>query len=211
MKTILPALVLSCMIHALLLAGGAFFFFQDRCSDASVSLDLSSVELSFSEKEDKIADAVQSPASASAPLFPPVPNEPKPQPIDKPLFSVPEASIRLPEPKEQEERLMTSEAAPVIEAPRQALIDAPPRPRRNIVPDYPEGARRRGEEGGVTVEFTVDADGRVSAASVFSSSGFPELDAAALRAVKSARFVPARKGSSSVEATARLKLSFKLR
>ena len=52
--------------------------------------------------------------------------------------------------------------------------------------------------------------GRVTAASVHSSSGYPDLDAAALRAARKARFVPARSGRDAVAATVRLTISFRL-
>ena len=51
----------------------------------------------------------------------------------------------------------------------------------------------------------------MTAASVAVSCGFPELDAAALRAVKKARFVPARSGRTAVPADARLTIRFRLK
>ncbi len=50
----------------------------------------------------------------------------------------------------------------------------------------------------------------MTAASVFSSSGFPELDASALRAAKKARFVPAKSGRDAVAATVHITISFRL-
>ena len=60
------------------------------------------------------------------------------------------------------------------------------------------------------LELDVSAHGRVTAAAVLSSSGHPELDAAALRAARKARFVPARSGRSAVAATVRLTIEFRL-
>lgn len=42
--------------------------------------------------------------------------------------------------------------------------------------DYPEGARRRREEGTVGLSMLIDPDGNVSRCFVSTSSGFPELD-----------------------------------
>ncbi|MBR2938933.1 MAG: TonB family protein, partial [Kiritimatiellae bacterium] len=86
-----------------------------------------------------------------------------------------------------------------------------PRPRRTIRPDYPAEARRRGIEGETTLELTVDAAGSVSSVTVAVSSGHPELDVAAVRAVKAAEFTPAQSGGSPVESSARLKLVFRLK
>jgi protein TonB len=51
---------------------------------------------------------------------------------------------------------------------------------------YPDSAQRAGQEGKVKVSFTVGSDGRLVDAVVTDSSGFGELDAAALAAVRAA-------------------------
>ncbi|WP_263263705.1 energy transducer TonB, partial [Pseudomonas sp. RIT-PI-S] len=56
--------------------------------------------------------------------------------------------------------------------------------------EYPPGARSRGTEGQVIVEFTLDNQGRVLDANVASSSGSSLLDRAALRAVNRAQPLP---------------------
>lgn len=61
----------------------------------------------------------------------------------------------------------------------------------NLEDYYPPGSKRREEEGTVRVRLCVDPAGRVKDTQVADSSGFPELDAAALRAVGSYRFKPA--------------------
>ena len=93
----------------------------------------------------------------------------------------------------------------------QARVDAPPRPKRAIRPDYPKGSRQRGEQGDVVVEMMVNPQGEVDEATVVSSSGFVELDEAALRAVRFAKFTPARSGGETVASIARITLAFKLK
>lgn len=204
------AVAVSLLVHALLAVALGVWLEYAPQPDVLATLDLSSVELSFAEKEEETA--------AVAPAVPTPPAPPKPQ-DEKPPEAKPEkplppdpAAPKLREPKE-DVRLKTEdarqEAAPV--APRQAKIDAPPRPKRDIRPDYPKGARQRGEQGDVVVEIRVGADGLVAAAHVVTSCGFAELDAAALKAVKAAKFAPARSGREAVASTARLKLSFKLK
>ena len=82
---------------------------------------------------------------------------------------------------------------------------------RAIKPEYPKGARQRGEQGDVVVEIRINAKGTVDDVAVAVSSGFPELDEAAVKAARAAKFSPARSGHDAVASTARLKLSFKLR
>lgn len=57
-------------------------------------------------------------------------------------------------------------------------------------PRYPLDARRRGQEGTVVVEFTVDASGRVIAAETKQASPWDSLNREALRAVRSWKFPP---------------------
>ncbi len=70
---------------------------------------------------------------------------------------------------------------------------------------YPDEARRRHEEGEVTVRFTVAHDGRVSEAAVVKGSGFAALDAAALRLLLGAT-LPA----PGVETTRTVRIRFRL-
>jgi len=82
---------------------------------------------------------------------------------------------------------------------------------RNPPPAYPAVARRRAEQGTVTVSVLVGADGSVERAEVADSSGFDTLDAAALETVRSRwRFVPARHGGIAVESWVLVPIRFAL-
>ena len=233
------AIFISLTIHGILAVAIWLYIEYAPGVDVSVSLDLNSVELSFAETESEATPSQSMPSSPqcmpSDPARPAsaasdlhcMPSDParpdaklvvpdtSPDPdsvaIPKPLEAVklsPPTSLTHCTPSDLARPASAASPAP---APRQARVDAPPRPKRNIKPDYPRGARQRGEQGEVTVEMRVDESGAVSAASVVASSGFPELDEAALRAVRSARFTPAKSGGKSVAATARIALTFKLK
>jgi protein TonB len=82
---------------------------------------------------------------------------------------------------------------------------------RNPPPAYPAVARRRAEQGTVTVSVLVGADGSVERAEVADSSGFDTLDDAALETVRSRwRFVPARHGGIAVESWVLVPIRFAL-
>jgi len=68
----------------------------------------------------------------------------------------------------------------------------------NPQPAYPLVARRMGWQGRVVLDVEVLADGMAGAVAVQQGSGRDILDEAALRAVRSWRFVPARSGGISV-------------
>ena len=76
-------------------------------------------------------------------------------------------------------------------APASAARSAPVQPLvfgrgegRQPAPTYPAVSLRQGQEGTVSVRFNVAEDGRVLAAAIASSSPWPLLDEAALRAVR---------------------------
>lgn len=234
------ALSVSVGLHVVLGVIGGYCLNNSDAPDQLVQLDLSSVELSFAEKEQEAAPAA--PPAVETP--PPPPPEKKEEKVEEKKEE--EKPIEEPEPEPEPEPIKEEEAlpeepppppppppkpepkpeprpeppppapppqpvAPPPAAPRQAAIDAPPRPRKAIKPDYPRGARARGEQGEVELEIEVGANGRVTSARVIHSSGYPELDGAALAAARAARFTPAKSGRKAVSSIARLKLNFQLK
>jgi TonB family protein len=66
----------------------------------------------------------------------------------------------------------------------------------DIDAQYPLGSNMRGEEGVVVVDAVIDASGHATDVTVSKSSGYPALDAAAVKAMKKAFFV-VRKGAAA--------------
>lgn len=219
MLKIFQFLIASALIHAAVVAGVAWALSATGREKVIATLDLSSVELSFAEEEREVAPnpvpTVSSRPGANQAVSKavPVPSVEMPCADDgvavPPTPPTPEIASREP----QLEKMELVDAAPSVPAaaPRQAHVDAPPRPQRVIRPDYPRAARQRGEQGDVVLEIDVAVDGSVAAVAVATSSGFIDLDAAALKAVKAARFSPAKSGDRAVASHARLTLSFKLK
>ena len=88
----------------------------------------------------------------------------------------------------------------------------PPRILRQTEPSYPESLRQQRIEGRVAVRMLVLEDGSVGDADVVSSSGYGEMDAAAVDAVRQWQFVPARhEGGGAVRCRTTLSVSFRLR
>ncbi|WP_454773394.1 energy transducer TonB [Janthinobacterium tructae] len=77
----------------------------------------------------------------------------------------------------------TPVAAPAVRVPASMPAACPQ-------PAWPPGEKRRGAQGRVTLHFTVEADGKVSAAAVIRSSGYPALDQAARDALARCVFQP---------------------
>ena len=226
-RSILVALVVSLLAHGLLALAFVVYLEHAQGPDALATLDLSSVELSVAERTDESAETVveTSPMSSAthvetrpqterlppigqelAKPLPPAPSAPKfREPEETPRGFVTEDTRRKTDDAKDERR----EAS--VAAPQQARVDAPPRPLRAIKPVYPRGARKRGEQGEVELEVAVGIDGEVESVTIVRSSGFAELDAAAVQAAQKARFTPARSGDAAVSSRVRLPLNFKLK
>lgn len=67
----------------------------------------------------------------------------------------------------------------------------PPRLQAAVNPTYPERLRQQNIEGSVRVRIIVDADGSVESVSVSESSGYDEMDDAAVEAAYKYSFSPA--------------------
>lgn len=224
------AILLSVLFHATLAAALALYVEYAPAPDALAQLDLTSVELSFAETEDETA-AVQ-PTLASAPDEP-VPDVPPPEPERPPESEPPKElppeldALKLPDPQPERPPLETPKVAPPKEeppprphvaasapapavAPRQARVDAKDVLPADFKPKYPEGARKRNEQGLVLMEIALNERGRAEGVKILSSSGFHELDEAAVKAVRVTKFKPARADGKAVRATVRLPVNFVL-
>ncbi len=80
------------------------------------------------------------------------------------------------------------------------------------IPPYPDLARVASHQGTVLLQIVVSADGSVASASVMQSSGFPELDQAAVAWVTAHwKYKPAMQNGQAVPAQARAAVKFDLR
>ncbi len=91
-----------------------------------------------------------------------------------------------------------------------AIIQARPAYRANPKPAYPELARRRNWQGTVALAVTVESDGRPGHVDIATSSGYPLLDKAAMRAVRSWHFHPGTENGRPVTMTVLVPIDFRL-
>ncbi len=89
-------------------------------------------------------------------------------------------------------------------------LDEPPRPIVQLRPQYPPQARLRQQEGFVTVEFIVNADGAVEDPIVMEATPPDLFDQAALRAVARWRFSPGIREGAAVAVRVRQRVEFRL-
>jgi protein TonB len=160
----------------------------------------------------KMADTVLVMIQPEIPPPPPPPPEP-PRPTPRaapPQIVVPQVEVDVPPPQVEQPVQATTAPDP---APAPTAAQAEPAPAaqpssnsaamRSAVladangcakPDYPVNAARNGDTGTVTLALLVGADGKVSSSRVQRSSGYRELDKAAVNALSLCRFKPAMNG-----------------
>lgn len=87
-----------------------------------------------------------------------------------------------------------------------------PTPVKRESPAYPKGAQKRGIEGWVLLEYTVDENGNVASPRIVDSSPPGVFDSAALEALMEWKYAPGRLGATAVATPGlRIKLTFALR
>jgi protein TonB len=98
-------------------------------------------------------------------------------------------------------------SAVATEAPDDDVVK--PEPIKKVQAAYPPEAKKNGIKGEVVLEVTIGADGLVKNAKVTKS--IPELDEAALTAIRQWEFRPGRKNGKAVEVLTTITFNFALK
>lgn len=219
----LPSLLLVGTAHAALLAAALLGLGRPTVSDFKPPT-LSGVLVA--EASQQVTPSLPTPKPPPKPA-PAAQRKPPSPPVQAPQT---ERSITMPKAEEQEKPVPTPVDAPVAQevsaaptapsrttAPAETAAAPPVVPPladanhlNNPAPVYPMGARRRNEQGVVYLTVLVLADGTVGDLSLKRSSGYPELDESALKAVARWRFVPASRGGKAIDWRYTLPISFSL-
>lgn len=142
----------------------------------------------------------------------PLPKKHKPERVQKKKEVVPPQSKVTDSPANEAAQAAAPTQADSIGAGVAAdTISATPDYLRNPAPLYPHGSRLAGESGAVLLSVSLTAEGDVSALQIKESSGFSRLDEAALRAVKSWKFTPARVAGIAIASSIQVPVRFVLR
>lgn len=90
-------------------------------------------------------------------------------------------------------------------------VDVPASVNKAYPPRYPPQAVREHHEGKVSLKVLVGRDGKATDLAIESSSGYDELDRAAIATVQAWTFNPARKDGNPVESHVRVPVDFSLK
>lgn len=101
--------------------------------------------------------------------------------------------------------ILTATSAAAFAAEVPASVDA-----KNCKAEYPKASLINEEEGDVKMAFLVGADGNVVESKVEKSSGFKNLDKAALKALSACKFKPGTKDGVVAQTWTKVDYSWKL-
>jgi len=101
--------------------------------------------------------------------------------------------------------VLVSSASSVFAAEVPASFDA-----KNCKAEYPKASLMNEEQGTVSMSFLVKADGSVADSKVDKSSGFKNLDKAAVKALSACKFKPGTKDGAPAETWTKVDYAWKL-
>jgi len=139
-------------------------------------------------------------------VVPPKPEEkPQPPPPPKPEMTLPEPKPTPPPPP------------PVV----QPVVVPPPKPLEYVFLTqptyavqaahiYPPEAARRHQQGVVVLMLYINGSGTLDKVEIVKSSGYPLLDAAAIREMKLSQFQPAMDGAIPIRSRAQASVTYQL-
>jgi protein TonB len=167
--------------------------------------------------ETKIIEDVKPPPPPEQPPPPPPPEMKAPPP---PFIPPVEVQVQTPPPQQNVIATTTTQKPATTEIQKALPVpNAPPAPpaakpyngpakTAAVVdfntcarPEYPKSSLRNEETGTTTILFQIGADGGVKGASIQKTSGFRDLDKAALAALSKCRFKPGTENGQPVESS----------
>ena len=146
------------------------------------------------------------------------PPPPPPPEMERPQVEVPPPEVTIDLPMETNTTAIqdvTDRAPPPAPPPPPRVAGSPAKMTRPVNPDdyYPPGSIRREEQGSPVVQACVGSNGRlVRDPVVTDTSGFPDLDSAAVKVAKATRYAAGTEnGSALPESCIKFKVKFVLK
>lgn len=175
------------------------------------------------ENSDRDVEQHEEAPSVPAPIAPPAPPKPKPKPTPK-VEQKPKPVRETARPVPHEKTLpmpnaqVANKAALPATARGEMLKSAPNATPKMVstvgcrvpAPDYPRKAKRLREEGAVLIRLAINADGSLGRSEVARSSGYADLDQAAMAAVSGIRCNPYLENGQAIAVMTIQPITFKL-
>ncbi|SDT92429.1 TonB family C-terminal domain-containing protein [Verrucomicrobium sp. GAS474] len=200
---------LSALVHVIVICVGPFGHREQAVFAIDAGKNSLELDLVAAPKE-TVQEQVETPV-----VQPPDVLDPEPDPIVvKVEPPKPEVKPEPPQPPQPEKGDGSSpkpgKAATTVHSEAGAIRDVKPDYLRNPPPTYPESARRARQQGLVRLMVIVNEEGRPENIDVAGSSGYSDLDSAAVSAVRNWRFRPAMEGGTPVKSRVSVPVRFRL-
>lgn len=212
---------LSSFVIALLAVLASFIMILWMISPPQAPLENKPVQVGHFVPMSKNTDS-QSRSRLRAPEPPPEVEQPKP-PQPNPTPATPQIKLDLAAPSLASSISIQAQAMPSLNQVAASAPPAPPvqsapamsnaqevMPLNEVLPEYPDMARRRGIEGFVRLGFTINAQGRVENIEVLQAQPANIFDRSARRAAARWRFTPSMENGIAVPRKAEKTIEFKL-
>lgn len=212
------AITATVLLHVML----AFLFMLGLMEHSITPPDAPPVLVEFMQSQ-------PTPKTIEQPVAKPIPVPPRPQPVATPeptsqpapskvtastvvAQTTPVAPVSAPTPPAptRAEAPPAPAPAPAVTAPSRTEVSTASYSASNQKPNYPNMSKRLGEQGTVVLRVLVKADGSAGEVEVKSSSSYPRLDQAAIDAVKTWRFNPAKIDGKAIDEWYQVPIPFKL-
>ncbi|WP_416262228.1 energy transducer TonB [Gibbsiella quercinecans] len=180
--------------------------------------------LTAENSEREVAQSEEAPP-VPVPVAPPVPPKPKPKPKPTPKVEPKPKPVReVTRPVSEEKPLPVQNARVADKAALQAtakgeMLKSAPNATPKMVstigcmvpaPDYPRKAKRLRQEGEVLIRLAINANGSLGRGEIARSSGYQDLDQAALAAVSGIRCNPYMENGQAISVMTIQPITFKL-
>ncbi|WP_346079714.1 energy transducer TonB [Gibbsiella dentisursi] len=180
--------------------------------------------LTAENSEREVAQSEEAPPEPT-PVAPPVPPKPKPKPKPTPKVEPKPKPVReVTRPVSEEKPLPVQNARVADKAALQAtakgeMLKSAPNATPKMVstigcmvpaPDYPRKAKRLRQEGEVLIRLAINANGSLGRGEIARSSGYQDLDQAALAAVSGIRCNPYLENGQAISVMTIQPITFKL-
>jgi protein TonB len=185
------------------------FYLKPPASHPPKMIERTYVDIALTAPPPPESPKPQPPPSVPQPKIETPTPQPKPEP--KPQPTTPKADLAIPAPKpEPPPPVAKLVIIPQSKPPMEYVPVTQPNYARRAEPIYPEQARRWHQEGIVVLALFINELGALDKVEILKSSGFPLLDAAAVKAMKQSRFDPAMDGVMPIRARAEATVTFRL-
>ena len=118
--------------------------------------------------------------------------------------------INIKKPQIQQRKVASLDSKEIIADVKAKGVTTGAMVKNVFKPSYPSSCKRQGHEGTTVLEVTILSKGKRGNIDIIKSAGCESLDKAAIKALKNAKYIPAKRLGVSFTTTKKIAFNFKL-